>query len=34
MRIRVRVSGVYRTRVLGHADHAMGISRERSLTVH
>jgi hypothetical protein len=32
--LRVRRSGTYRVRVLGHADHAMGISRERTLTVH
>lgn len=34
VRIRVRSSGVYRARVLGHLDHAMGISRERAVTVH
>ena len=33
-RIRVRRNGTYRVRVIGHADHAMGISRERTLTVH
>jgi len=32
--LRVRNSGSYRVRVLGHADHAMGISRVRVLTVH
>ena len=32
--IRVRRSGTYRVRVLGHVDHAMGISRPRALTVH
>lgn len=32
--IRVRRSGSYRVRVLGHADHAMGISRVRTITVH
>ena len=30
--LRVRRSGAYRVRVLGHADHAKGISRERVLT--
>ena len=34
MRLRVRRSGAYRVRVLGHSDHAMGISRTRTLTVH
>jgi hypothetical protein len=33
-RIRVRRTATYRVRVIGHADHAMGISRERTLTVH
>lgn len=33
-RLRVRSTGVYRVRVLGHFDHAMGISRERSLVTH
>ena len=32
--LRVRSSGVYRVRVLGHYDHAMGISRERALATH
>ena len=32
--LRVRRSGTYRVRVLGHFDHAMGISRSRTLTVH
>lgn len=32
--LRVRRSGTYRVRVLGHADHAMGVSRIRTLTVH
>jgi hypothetical protein len=32
--LRVRSSGTYRVRVLGHADHAQGISRERALTTH
>lgn len=31
--LRVRRSGQYRVRVLGHSDHAMGISRTRTLTV-
>jgi hypothetical protein len=31
--LRVRRSGQYRVRVLGHADHAMGISRTRTITV-
>ena len=33
-RIRVRSSGTYRVRILGHSDHAMGISRERTLVTH
>lgn len=33
-RLRVRRSGEYRVRVLGHLDHAMGISRTRTLQVH
>lgn len=33
-RLRVRRSGTYRVRVLGHADHAMGISRSRTLVTH
>jgi hypothetical protein len=33
-RIRVRRTATYRVRVIGHADHAMGISRERVLTTH
>jgi len=32
LRLRVRRSATYRVRILGHADHAMGISRERALT--
>ena len=32
--LRVRSSATYRVRVLGHYDHAMGISRERSLVTH
>ena len=32
-RIAVRRTGTYRVRILGHGDHAMGISRERTLTV-
>ena len=32
--LRVRRSGTYRVRVLGHSDHAMGISRTRTVTVH
>ena len=32
--LRVRRTAVYRTRILGHADHAAGVSRERTLTVH
>jgi hypothetical protein len=33
LRVRVRRTATYRVRILGHADHAMGISRERVLTV-
>jgi len=33
-RIRIRRSGTYRTVIAAHADHAEGISRERTLTVH
>jgi len=32
LRVRVRRTATYRVRILGHADHAMGISRERLLT--
>ena len=32
-RIRIRRSGTYRTVIGAHADHAEGVSRERSLTV-
>jgi hypothetical protein len=32
--LRVRSSGTYRVRVLGHSDHAQGISRERALVTH
>jgi hypothetical protein len=32
--LRIRRSGSYRVRVTGHADHAAGISRTRTLTVH
>ena len=32
LRVRVRSAATYRVRILGHADHAMGISRERVLT--
>jgi hypothetical protein len=32
LRVRVRRAATYRVRILGHADHAMGISRERILT--
>lgn len=32
LRIRVRRAATYRVRILGHGDHAMGISRERVLT--
>ena len=31
---RVRQTATYRVRILGHTDHAMGISRERVLTTH
>jgi hypothetical protein len=34
LRVRVRRTASYRVRILGHADHAMGISRERVLTTH
>jgi hypothetical protein len=34
LRVRVRRTATYRVRILGHADHAMGISRERVLTTH
>ena len=30
LRVRVRSTATYRVRILGHADHAMGISRERA----
>jgi len=33
-RIRIRRSGTYRTVIGAHADHAEGVSRERTLTVH
>jgi len=33
-RIRIRRSGTYRTVIGAHADHAQGVSRERTLTVH
>ena len=33
-RIRIRRTGTYRTVIAAHADHAEGISRERTLTVH
>ena len=33
-RIRIRRSGTYRTVIAAHADHAEGVSRERTLTVH
>lgn len=33
-RVRVRRSGPYRVRILGHDDHVMGISRERTILVH
>src|SRR5215218_1382666 len=33
-RIRIRRSGTYRTVIAAHADHAEGVSRARSLTVH
>lgn len=32
LRARIRTTATYRVRILGHADHAMGISRERVLT--
>ena len=32
LRVRVRTAATYRVRILGHADHTMGISRERVLT--
>jgi hypothetical protein len=32
LRVRVKRTATYRVRVLGHADHVMGISRERVLT--
>lgn len=32
--LRVRSSGAYRVRALGHSDHAMGISRTRNVAVH
>ena len=32
-RLRIRRSGTYRTIIAGHADHAEGTSRERTLTV-
>jgi hypothetical protein len=32
LRVRVRHTATYRVRILGHADHVMGISRERVLT--
>ena len=32
--VRIRRSGSYRVRVLGHSDHAMGIGRTRTLNVH
>ena len=34
LRVRVRRTATYRVRILGHADHAMGVSRERVLTTH
>ncbi len=33
-RFRVRRNGTYRTVIAAHADHAEGVSRERTLTVH
>jgi len=33
-RFRIRRDGTYRTVVAAHADHAEGVSRERTLTVH
>lgn len=32
LRVRVRSAATYRVRILGHADHALGVSRERVLT--
>jgi hypothetical protein len=32
LRVRVRRTATYRVRIIGHADHVMGISRERVLT--
>jgi hypothetical protein len=32
-RVTVRRTGTYRVRILGHDDHATGVSRERTLTV-
>ena len=32
LRVRVRRTATYRVRILGHADHVMGVSRERVLT--
>ena len=32
-RLTIRATGVYRTVILDHADHAEGVSRERTLTV-
>ena len=32
VRVRVRRAGTYRVRILAHADHAEGVSRERTLT--
>jgi hypothetical protein len=34
LRVKVRRTATYRVRILGHADHVMGISRERVLTTH
>jgi hypothetical protein len=33
VRVRVRRTGTYRVRLAAHADHAAGVSRERTLTV-
>src|SRR5215210_748441 len=33
-RFRIRRNGTYRTVIAAHADHAEGVSRERTLTVH
>ena len=33
-RFRIRRTGTYRTVIAAHADHAEGVSRERTLTVH